>query len=197
MRRNLILAVLSVLLLIPALAGAGTWTIDPEHSTLQFKVRHMMVTNVTGVFEKFRGTVEIDDQDLAKSKAEIVIDTASLNTRVEKRDEHLRSADFFDVGRYPTMTFVSRNVVADGPERLRITGDLTIRGISRPVLLQVEGPTGVSKDPWGNLRRGASVTTKLYRQDYGMTWNKTLETGGVAVGDEVQVALEIELLKAK
>lgn len=184
-------------LFLPCYVGAATYTIDPDHTTIQFKVRHMMATNVVGGFQKFDGKVEIDDKDLSKSKVNITIDTASLNSNVAKRDEHLRSPDFFDVAKFPTMTFASQNVVADGAGKLKITGDLTIRGITKRVLLDVEGPTAESKDPWGNLRRGAAATTKIYRQDFGLTWNKALETGGVAVGDEVVITLEVELIKAK
>lgn len=187
----------AVALLLPGFASAATYTIDPDHTTIQFKVRHMMATNVVGVFQKFDGKVEIDDKDLSKSRVNITIDTASLNSNVAKRDDHLRSPDFFDVAKFPTMTFVSQNVVADGPGKLKMTGDLTIRGITKRVLLDVEGPTAESKDPWGNLRRGASASTKIYRQDFGLTWNKTLETGGVAVGDEVLINLEVEMIKAK
>ncbi|HAD03470.1 MAG: protein yceI precursor [Desulfuromonadales bacterium GWD2_61_12] len=188
---------LAALVLLPGFAGAATYTIDPEHTSIQFKVRHMMATNVVGAFQKFDGTVELDDKDISKSKVAITIDTASLNSYVAKRDEHLRSPDFFDVAKYPTMTFVSQNVVADGAGKLKITGDLTIRGITKRVLLDVEGPSAESKDPWGNLRRGASATTKIYRQDFGLNWNAALETGGFAVGDEVLITLEVEMIKAK
>lgn len=188
---------IGAILLVPAYATATTYTIDPDHTSIQFKVRHMMATNVVGAFQKFAGTVELDDKEITKSRVAITIDTASLNSYVAKRDEHLRSPDFFDVAKYPTMTFVSQNVVADGPGRLKITGDLTIRGITKRVLLDVEGPSAESKDPWGNMRRGATATTKIYRQDFGLTWNKALETGGVAVGDEVLITLEVELIKAK
>jgi len=188
---------IGAILLVPTYATATTYTIDPDHTSIQFRVRHMMATNVVGAFQKFEGTVELDDKDITKSRVAITIDTASLNSYVAKRDEHLRSPDFFDVAKYPTMTFVSQNVVADGPGRLKITGDLTIRGITKRVLLDVEGPSAESKDPWGNMRRGATATTKIYRQDFGLTWNKALETGGVAVGDEVLITLEVELIKAK
>lgn len=183
--------------LLPCYVSASTWTIDPDHTSIQFKVKHMMATYVPGVFQKFQGQAEIDDNDITKSKAKIVIDTASLDTNVAKRDEHLRSADFFEVDKYPTITFVSQNIVAEGTGKLKMTGDLTIRGITKRVLLDVDGPTSESKDPWGNIRRGATATTKIYRQDFGLTWNKTLETGGVAVGDEVLITLEVELIKAK
>ena len=186
-----------IALSLPALAAATTWNIDPDHTNIGFKVRHLMVSNVRGSFAKHSGVVDIDDKDITKSKVEVTIDTASINTNVQKRDEHLRSADFFDVAKYPTMTFVSRKVVKAGKDNLKVTGDLTLHGITREVVLDVEGPTMESKDPWGNIRRGAVASAKINRKDFGLTWNKTLETGGVVVGDEVTINLEIEMIKAK
>ena len=154
-----------------------------------------MVSNVKGSFNKFTGTVEINDKDISKSKVEVIIDTNSINTNVEKRDEHLRSADFFDVAKYPTMTFVSRKVVAAGAGHLKVTGDMTLHGVTKEVVLDVEGPTPDSKDPWGNIRKGATATTKINRKDFGLLWNAALETGGVVVGDDVIITLEIELIK--
>ncbi|PKN13201.1 MAG: protein yceI precursor [Deltaproteobacteria bacterium HGW-Deltaproteobacteria-4] len=174
---------------------ASIWTIDPDHSNIGFKVRHLMVSNVKGSFNKFTGTVEINDKDISKSKVEVIIDTNSINTNVEKRDEHLRSADFFDVAKYPTMTFVSRKVVAAGAGHLKVTGDMTLHGVTKEVVLDVEGPTPDSKDPWGNIRKGATATTKINRKDFGLLWNAALETGGVVVGDDVIITLEIELIK--
>lgn len=186
-----------VALSLPVLASAATWNIDPDHSNIGFKVRHLMVSNVRGSFEKHTGVVDINDKDIAKSKVEVTIDTASINTNVQKRDEHLRSADFFDVAKYPTMTFVSRKVARAGKDKLNVTGDLTLHGVTRQVVLNVEGVTGESKDPWGTIRRGATASTKINRKDFGLVWNKALETGGVAVGDEVTINLEIEMIKAK
>jgi polyisoprenoid-binding protein YceI len=191
-----ILAAVAVLLL-PALAPASVWQIDPEHSSIQFKVRHLMVSNVKGVFSKVRGVVEIDDRDSTRMKADVTIDTASIDTKVAKRDEHLRSADFFDVAKYPSMTFVSKRVVKEGDGRLRMVGDLTLRGVTREVTLAVEGPSPEAKDPWGNIRRGASASAKINRKDFGLTWNKALETGGVVVGDDVMIEIEVELIKEK
>ncbi len=186
-----------VALALPVLASAATWNIDPDHSNVGFKVRHLMVSNVKGSFEKHTGVVEINDKDITKSKVEVTIDTASINTNVQKRDEHLRSADFFDVAKYPTMTFVSKKVAKAGKDKLNVTGDLTLHGVTRQVVLNVEGVTAESKDPWGNIRRGATASTKINRKDFGLVWNKALETGGVAVGDEVVISLEIEMIKAK
>jgi len=184
-----------IALVLPVFAFASTWSIDPDHSNVGFKVRHLMVTNVRGSFDKHTGTVDINDQDITKSKVEVSIDTASINTNVQKRDEHLRSADFFDVAKFPTMTFTSKKVVQAGKDRLKVTGNLTLHGVTREVVLDVEGPTNEIKDPWGNIRRGATATTKINRKDFGLVWNKALETGGVAVGEEVTITLEIEMIR--
>jgi polyisoprenoid-binding protein YceI len=181
---------------LPALALATTWNIDPDHTNIGFKVRHLMVSNVKGSFDKHTGTVEINDKDITKSKVAITIDINSINTNVKKRDDDLRSANFFDVAKYPTMTFVSKKIVKAGKGKLKVTGDLTIHGVTKEVVLDVEGPSGESKDPMGNIRRGASATTKINRKDFGLTWNKALETGGVMVGDEVTIMLEVEMIKA-
>jgi polyisoprenoid-binding protein YceI len=184
-------------LALPALSSATTWTIDPDHSNVGFKVRHLMVSNVKGNFEKHTGTVDINDKDISKSKMEVSIDTNSINTNVEKRDVHLRSADFFDVAKYPTMTFVSKKVDKAGKDKLKVTGDLTLHGVTKTVVLDVEGPSKESKDPWGNIRKGATATTKINRKDFGLVWNKALETGGVAVGEEITITLEIEMIKSQ
>ena len=197
MKRILTLISTIIVAALPALAFATTWNIDPEHSNVGFKVRHLMVSNVKGSFEKNNGVVDINDKDITKSKVEVTIDTASINTNVQKRDEHLRSADFFDVAKFPTMTFVSKKVAKAGKDKLKVTGDLTLHGITKEVVLDVEGPSKESKDPWGNMRRGATANTKINRKDFGLVWNKALETGGVAVGEEVTITLEIEMIKAQ
>lgn len=184
------------LLALPVLATAATYNIDPEHSNTGFKVRHLMVSNVKGSFGKVQGSVVIDDQDLTKSTVNVSIDTASIDTGVAKRDNHLRSPDFLDVAKYPTMTFVSTKVAKNG-SGLKVSGNLTLHGVTRPVVLDVEGLSAESKDPWGNFRRGASATAKIDRKDFGLVWNKVLETGGVAVGDEVHIMIEVEMIKAK
>jgi len=192
-----ILATLTTItaVLIPLLASASTWNIDPEHSNVGFKVRHMMVSNVKGEFGKFSGKLELDERDIAKSKVEVNIDAVSIVTGVAKRDEHLRSADFFDTAKYPTISFVSSRVKKMKGERLQVTGLLTMHGVTKEVTLEVEGPAAPAKDPWGNIRRGVQATTRVSRKDFGLTWNAALETGGVAVGDEVTIALEIELIR--
>jgi len=184
-----------IALALPAFAFATTWTIDPDHSNVGFKVRHLMVSNVKGNFDKHTGAVEINDKDITKSKVEVSIDTNSINTNVQKRDEHLRSAEFFDVAKFPTMTFVSKKVAKAGKDKLKVTGDLTLHGVTKEVVLDVEGPTKESKDPWGNIRKGATATTKINRKDFGLVWNAALETGGVAVGEEITITLAIEMIK--
>ena len=186
-----------IVLALPALASATIWNIDPDHSNVGFKVRHLMVSNVRGSFEKHSGVVDINDQDITKSKVDVTIDTASINTHVQKRDEHLRSADFFNVAKYPAMTFVSKKVAKAGKDKLKVTGDLTLHGITKEVVLDVEGPSRESKDPWGVIRRGATASTKINRKDFGLVWNKALETGGVAVGEDIHISLEIEMIKGK
>jgi polyisoprenoid-binding protein YceI len=191
------LAILTVMfaLTLPGAALAATWTIDPEHSSFGFKVRHLMVSNVRGNFDKFTGTIEADDKDITKSRVQVSIDTASINTNVKKRDDHLRSADFFDVAKYPVMTFVSRKVAKAGDDRLKVTGDLTLHGVTKEVVLDVDGPSMETRDPWGNIRRGATATATINRKDFGLVWNKALETGGVVVGEEVTITLEVELIR--
>jgi polyisoprenoid-binding protein YceI len=186
---------IAIALSLPLMASAATWTIDPEHSNVGFKIKHLMVSNVKGSFDKFTGTVDLNDKDITKSSVEVSIDTASINTNVQKRDAHLRSADFFDVAKYPAMTFKSKKVAKAGKDKLKVTGDLTLHGVTKEVVLNVDGPTKESKDPYGNIRKGASATTTINRKDFGLTWNKALETGGVVVGEEVNITIEIEMIK--
>jgi len=193
MKRIMILA--AMILAIPYATLASTWNIDPDHSNLGFKIKHLMMSNVKGNFEKYSGTVEINDKDITKSTVEVSIDTNSINTNVRKRDDHLRSADFFDVTKYPTITFVSKKVTEAGQGKLKVVGDFTLHGVTKEVVLDLEGPTAESKDPWGNARKGATATTRINRKDYGLTWNQALETGGVLVGDEVDITLEVEMIK--
>lgn len=185
------------LLMAPTLVLAATWNIDPDHSAVEFKVRHLMVSNVKGSFGKVSGVVTVDEKDITKSRVTATIDTTSIDTGVVKRDDHLKSADFLEVEKYPTMTFVSTKIAKNGAGKLKVTGDLTLHGVTRPVVLDVEGPSQEIKDPMGNLRTGASATAKINRKDFGLNWNKMLEAGGVAVGDEVIISIEVELIKAK
>lgn len=185
------------LIMAPVFAMAATWNIDPEHTNVGFKVRHLMVSNVKGGFGKVSGVVNVDDKDITKSSTTVTIDTTSIDTGVAKRDAHLKSPDFLDVAKYPTMTFVSNGVMKGTGGAFKLAGNLTLHGVTRPVVLQVEGLSGEIKDPMGNVRRGASATTTINRKDYGLVWNKMLEAGGVAVGDEVIINIEVEMVKAK
>jgi polyisoprenoid-binding protein YceI len=173
----------------------STWKIDPVHSGAEFKVKHMMISNVKGQFTAVTGVATLDETDVTKSRIEATIDAASINTRDVQRDAHLKSADFFDVEKFPTLTFKSKRVARAGAEELAVTGDLTIHGVTREVTFDVEGPTLPAKDPWGNTRVGISATTKISRKDYGLTWNAGLETGGFLVGDDVTVTLDVEFVK--
>ena len=172
-----------------------TWKIDSSHTSTTFSVRHMMVTNVRGEFQKVSGTVQFDAAAPEKSVTDAVIDVGSISTRDGQRDGHLKSADFFDVEHHPEMTFKSKSIRAKGPAAYEVKGDLTIRGTTHEVTLEVEGPTGEHKDPWGGTRIGANATTKIKRGDFGLKWNTALETGGVAVGEEVDINLDVELIK--
>jgi polyisoprenoid-binding protein YceI len=174
-----------------------SWTIDPSHSAATFRVRHMMITHVQGEFQKLSGTVLFDPKRPEATKIQVEIDVASISTREEKRDEHLRSADFFDVAKFPTITFVSKSATAKGADGFLVTGDLTIHGVTKQVVLEVEGPTAEQADPWGNKRIGASATTKIKRSDFGMVWNTVIEAGGVAVADEVKIQIDVSLIKSK
>src|SRR6266566_2015726 len=180
MRKLLIVVALG----LPSLARAATWTLDPAHTSVQFSVRHLMVS-----------TVQVDEKDLTRSKIQATIDAASIDTRIEKRDAHLKSPDFLDVAKYPTITFVSKKIEQIDPGHFKVTGDLTLHGVTREVSLDVEGPTPEIKDPSGKVRAGAQATTKINRKDFGVTWNQALETGGVAVGDEVTITIDVEATK--
>jgi polyisoprenoid-binding protein YceI len=175
---------------------SSTWNIDATHSHAEFKVRHLMISNVKGSFSKIAGTLTLDEADLTKSSVEATIDVASIDTRDAQRDGHLKSPDFFDVEKYPTMIFKSTKVTVTGPEKGTVEGNLTIRDVTKPVVFHVEGPTGPSKDGYGNVRLGAAATTKISRKEFGLTWNGLMETGGAMVGDEVTITLEVEFIKA-
>jgi polyisoprenoid-binding protein YceI len=173
-----------------------TWNIDPAHSVAEFKVKHMMISNVKGQFAKITGALTLDESDLTNSRVEASLEAASLETRDAQRDAHLKSADFFHVEKFPTLSFTSTgiSVVRDG--ELAVEGDLTIRDVTRKVLFSIEGPTPPAKDPWGNTRVAVSATTKINRKDFGLTWNTALETGGILVGDEVTITLDVQFVKA-
>jgi len=173
-----------------------TWSIDPSHSVAEFKVKHMMISNVKGQFAKVSGTLSLDESELANSRVETVIEASSIETRDAQRDTHLKSADFLDVEKFPTLSFKSTRITIVRDGELAVAGDLTIRGVTRNVTFTVEGPTPPAKDPWGNTRVAVSATTKINRKDFGLTWNAALETGGILVGDEVTITLDVQFLKA-
>jgi polyisoprenoid-binding protein YceI len=174
-----------------------TWNLDPVHSVAEFKVKHMMISHVKGQFTGISGALKLDESDIANSTVEATIDASSIHTRDAQRDGHLKSADFFDVEQFPTLSFRSTRVKRIGDEAVDVTGELTIHGVTREVVFEVEGPTSAAKDPWGNTRMGLSATAKISRKDYGLTWNATLETGGILVGDEVTITLDLQFVKAE
>lgn len=176
-------------------SATTTWNFDPAHTTAEFKVKHMMITNVKGQFTSVTGVLTLDETDITNSRVEASIEAASINTREADRDTHLKSADFFDVEKFPTLTFASTRVTQKGTGDLEVEGDLTIHGVTRKVVFAVEGPTPPGKDPWGNTRLGASATTKINRKDFGLMWNAALETGGILVGDEVRITVDVEAIK--
>ncbi|HEV3332826.1 MAG TPA: YceI family protein [Bryobacteraceae bacterium] len=182
----------------PAIPQTETavWNIDPVHSVAEFKVKHMMISNVKGQFTSVSGAMLLNEADLAQSRVDASVETASITTRDAQRDAHLKSADFFDVEKFPTLSFKSTRVARTGSGELAVTGDLEIHGVTREVVFTVEGPTPPAKDPWGNTRVGLSATTKINRKDYGLTWNAALETGGILVGDDVTITLDVQFVRA-
>ena len=176
---------------LPLIGEPITYIIDPAHSAVQFSVRHMMVSNTRGEFGKFEGSIVYDSKNPAASKVEATIDVVSVNTREPKRDADLKGAEFFDVAKYPVLTFKSKSVSQSG-EKLLVKGDLTIRNVTKEVLLTVEGPTPEVKDQRGRVKIGALATTKVNRKEFGLMYNQLVETGGVVVGDEVTITLDIE-----
>jgi polyisoprenoid-binding protein YceI len=175
--------------------STSTWKIDPVHSAVQFKVKHMMISNVKGEFASVTGTLELDSEYIGKSKLEATIDATTINTRDPQRDAHLKSADFLDVEKFPVLTFQSGKVTKRADGDLAVEGDLTIHGVTRNETFDVEAPSAPQKDPWGNQRIGLSATTRINRKDFGLTWNTALETGGILVGDEVTITLDVQFVK--
>jgi polyisoprenoid-binding protein YceI len=191
------LAALSMVLVSRAEAEPERWEIDPFHSSVSFSVRHMMVTEVTGYFTKFKGAIVTVPKDVTQSKIEATIDVASIDTRVGKRDEHLKSPDFFNVAKYPTITFVSKKVTRAGRDKLKVAGMLTMHGVTKEVVLDVDGPSKPMKGMDGKPLLGLRATATIDRRDYGLKWNKVIEAGGVAVGEKVSIVLNLELVKPK
>jgi polyisoprenoid-binding protein YceI len=193
--RIAVTAGLAAVLSLPAGAATSEWKIDPQHSSAQFSVRHMAISTVRGAFSKVTGTILLDDSDITKSTVDVTIDASTVDTREPDRDKDLRSDKFFDVAHYPSITFKSKRVQQVATGKLKVTGDLTIRGTTKEVVLDVEGPTAPVKDPWGNVRTAVTATTKVNRQDFGVKWNATLDNGGVVVGDDVNITIDVEMIK--
>ncbi|MBX3025177.1 YceI family protein [bacterium] len=195
MHRIARLSALALLLAAPAFAGTATWQIDPDHSSAQFAIKHLMVSTVRGTIGPVTGTVTIDDGDLTKSSVTASIDAKGIDTRNQKRDDHLRSPEFFDVATFPAITFTSTAIEKAGDGAYAVRGDLTLHGVTKPVTLKVEGSPTPMRDPFGNTKLGGTATTRINRKDFGLNWSKALDGGGVVVGDDVDVTLDIELIK--
>ena len=191
--KKILLAV--ALLVFPVLAFSAEYSIDPNHSSAQFTVRHLMVSNVKGAFSKVTGTVNYDPSNLAASSVDATIDVSTVDTRQPQRDADLRSPNFFDVEKFPTMTFKSKQFYREGSQ-LKVKGDLTMHGVTKEVVLDVDGPSPEVKDPWGNQRVGASISTKINRHDWGLNYSKMVEAGAV-VGDEITINIDLEGTKKK
>ena len=179
------------------MSESNQWIVDPSHSNAQFTVKHMMITNVRGEFSKLAGTVSYDASKPEATQIEATVEVGSLNSRDAQRDGHLKSPDFFDAEKFPNITFKSKSVKAKSKQDLSVTGYLTIHGVTKEVVLEVEGLSGPSNDPFGNTRLGASATTKIKRDDFGIVWNGALEAGGVLVGNEVKITIDISLIRQK
>jgi len=195
-RRIGIVSAIALLTSLSALAQTSTWNIDPAHSTAQFTVRHLAISNVTGNFTKVTGSVALNEKDITQSQVSASIDVSSVDTRVEARNKDLKSPNFFDVEKYPTIEFKSKRIVSGGG-KLQVIGDLTIHGATREVTLDVDGPTPELADPWGNSRRGISATTTINRKDFNLMYNNLLKTGEAVVGDNVKIQIDAEMVKKK
>src|SRR5271168_2793278 len=193
--RIAVAAGLAAVLSLPAAAATTTWQIDPAHSSAQFAVKHLMISTVRGAFTSVKGSIQLDDKDITKSSVEVTIDVNSVDTRQPDRDKDLKSDHFFDADHFPTITFKSKKVEQVSPGKLKVTGDLTIRGTTKEVVLDVDGPTAPIKDPWGHQRAAVSATSKINRQDFGVKWNAAMDNGGVVVGDEVPITIDVEMVK--
>jgi polyisoprenoid-binding protein YceI len=192
---SLFLGAVAALVAAPVLAAPETFELDSTHSSTQFAVKHMVYATVRGGFGKTAGHLALDKQDWSKSSVEATIDATTIDTRDPKRDGHLKSPDFLDVAQYPTITFKSTKVEPAGAGKLKAAGNLTIHGVTKPVVLDIEGPSPEFKDPWGNQRVGATARTKINRKDFGVNWSQSLDTGGAVVGDEVDITIDIEAVK--
>jgi polyisoprenoid-binding protein YceI len=193
-QRICIVSAVALLATLSALAQTSNWNIDPAHSTAQFTVRHLGISNVTGSFTKVTGSVVLNEKDITQSQVSASIDVNSVDTRVEMRDKDLRSPNFFDVEKYPTIEFKSKRIASSGG-KLQVIGDLTIHGTTHEVTLDVDGPTPELTDPWGNSRRGISATTTINRKDFNLVYNNLLKTGEAVVGDNVKIQIDAEIVK--
>jgi polyisoprenoid-binding protein YceI len=182
-------------LAVPSPAATATWQIDPAHTAAGFSVRHMMIATVRGQFKGVTGTVFWDDQDINNSTVDVTIDANTVDTGESKRDADLKSANFFDVKNYPTITFKSTRIEKISAGKMKVTGNLTIHGVTKQVVLDVEGPSGAVKDPWGNTRVALNASTTVNRLDYGVKWNAKMDSGGMVVGDDVNVNIDLEMTK--
>ena len=189
-----IIAGLAAAIALPASAGTTTYQIDPRHSSAGFGVTHLMISTVRGEFHGVTGTVTVDDSDISKSSVNVTIDATTLDTREPDRDKHLKSEAFFDVAKYPTITFQSTRIERNNDGSLKITGDLTIRGVTKSAVLTASVPKPPIKDPWGLQRTAASASTRINRQEFGVAWNQKLDSGGVVVGDDVTITLDVEMI---
>lgn len=185
---------LAALLALPASAGTTTYQIDPRHSSAEFAVTHLMISTVRGEFHQVNGTVVYDDADVSKSSVNVTIDATTVDTREPDRDKDLKSPNFLDVTKYPTMTFKSTKVEKVGAGKLKITGDLTLHGVTKSVVLDITAPKPPIRDPWGLQRTAVSGTTKINRQDFGITYNKTLDSGGLMISNDVDITLDVEMI---
>jgi polyisoprenoid-binding protein YceI len=195
MHRIVRLAAIALFFATPALADTTTWQIDPDHTSAQFAIKHLMVSTVRGTIGPVTGTVTIDDADLTKSSVTAALDAKGIDTRNQKRDDHLRSPDFFDVAKYPTLNFTSKKVEKASDGHYRVTGDLTIHGVTKEAVLDVSGSPTPMQDPFGNTKLGGSATTRINRKDFGLNWSKTLDGGGLMLGDDVDITIDVELIK--
>jgi polyisoprenoid-binding protein YceI len=194
MRRSLLALAIGLALVVPARARAATWEVDPAHSSIGFAIRHMMISTVRGQLRTFKAKATGDPANPAGATLEATIDAGSIDTGNEKRDTHLKSPDFLDVAKFPTITFKAKKIAA-AAGKATVTGDLTLHGVTKEVVLEVEGPTPVIKDPMGNTKAGAHATTRINRKDFGIVWNKSMDGGGLMVGDDIDVTIDVEAAK--
>jgi polyisoprenoid-binding protein YceI len=192
--RVVISAALASVLSVPALAGGTAYKIDPRHSSANFAVTHLMISTVRGEFHAVNGTVVVDDSDVTKSSVDVTIDASTVDTREPDRDKDLKSPNFFDTAKYPTITFKSTRVESAGPDKLKVTGDLTLHGVTKSVVLDINAPKPPIKDPWGLQRTAVSGTTKINRQDFGMNYSKTLDNGGLMISNDVDITVDVEMI---